>query len=83
MLNLPDEIVKQPQLEGLQNIILYKDNNIILNDNKIKILNIFDILGNQLIFSNDLNIKDKSKNKLVFIYIEYNNERHFIKKILQ
>jgi hypothetical protein len=59
------------------------DNNIILNDNKIKILNIFDILGNQLIFSNDLIIKDKSKNKLVFIYIEYNNERHFIKKILQ
>jgi hypothetical protein len=28
-------------------------------------------------------INDKSKNKLVFIYIEYNNERHFIKKILQ
>lgn len=72
----------------LNSKIVINNNHLYNNDNEIKILSVTNLLGIDLTNSNiqfenkiHLNEKFLSSNKSIFIYIEYKNKRHLVKKI--
>lgn len=91
-INSIEENNKDSELENYLNSKLTISNNELINyDSEIKILNVTNILGMELVDNKEMNKGDNFKlkeninstNNSIFIYIEYKNKRHLIKKIAQ